>query len=316
MIYVILWLSAIVAANYTTALFGPAVSIVNSFLLIGLMLTTRDKLHLRWEHSGLKWKMGLLILTGGLLSYVTQPATGSVAVASIVAFSVSETIDTVVFQYTKSIDKSNTASAFADSLIFPLMAFGSFLPLIFAGQFLTKVLGGYMWKSLLKKKAWVATLLVVGLTSTADAAVNLQMYSIKEKPLCTVEMSEPGVFAFVDHSSANTYGEIAVTPKVADINPTAQMKFGRYVDKVGLFGVDWRGLQLMYRTDRKMQVTYSWVKVIHGVQFTGFIDITEDNVIAQPQIWVPLSRHMAVGSETHVFNESVTPYLGVKLSLE
>ena len=40
-----LYLVAIIAANLLVAKFGPAISIVNAFLFIGLDLTARDKLH-------------------------------------------------------------------------------------------------------------------------------------------------------------------------------------------------------------------------------------------------------------------------------
>lgn len=317
MTYIILWLGAIVAANYTTAMFGPTISVVNSFLLIGLMLTTRDKLHLKWEDNGLKVKMGLLIATGGLLSYLTQPKTGVVAIASIVAFTVSETVDSVVFQYTKSINKSNTVSAFVDSIIFPLMAFGSFMPLIFIGQFLSKTLGGYVWYLVLKRKFWALTFAVFLFSATANAAdVNVQALKRNGDVLYTAENNVRGLaFAFVDFSKNSAYGEWAVTPKFFKVNPTVQMEFGYpNTPTVGLFGADWNGLQLLYRTDKKMQITYIWFMTKGRLQLDGFIDVTRDSVIAQPQVWYAVAKSMYVGGELEVFNKDVTPAIGVKLN--
>lgn len=45
MLYVIMYLVAIVLANLTVAAFGPRMVIVNAFLFIGLDLTARDRLH-------------------------------------------------------------------------------------------------------------------------------------------------------------------------------------------------------------------------------------------------------------------------------
>src|SRR4051812_28633349 len=65
---VTMYLSAVVLANVTFAVWGMAVEPWNSMLLIGLDLTSRDHLHEAWGGRGLAWKMGLLILAGTLLS--------------------------------------------------------------------------------------------------------------------------------------------------------------------------------------------------------------------------------------------------------
>lgn len=317
MFYVLIWLAAIVAANYTTALFGPTVSVANSFLLIGLMLTTRDKLHLMWEENGLKFKMGLLIATGGLLSYITQPSTGSVAIASVIAFAVSETIDSIVFQYTKSVNKSNVASAFADSLIFPMIAFGSFMPLIFAGQFLSKTLGGYVWNLILKRRFLViaASLFIFGTAHAAD--IDVQALKREHDVVYTVENNVRDLaFAFIDLSKDTAYGEVVVTPKLFSVTPTAQVEFGYSksfdIPTVGLFGADWNGLQVLYRTDKRLQVTYVWFVVRDRWQFDGFIDITKNSVISQPQVWYSITKSLALGGEMQIFNDNIAPAVGAK----
>ncbi len=45
----------------------------------------------------------------------------------------------------RRINGSNIPSALVDSLVFPTLAFGSFLWPIVLGQFLAKVLGGFAW---------------------------------------------------------------------------------------------------------------------------------------------------------------------------
>lgn len=151
MIYVILYLVAIVLANLTVAAFGPSMVIVNAFLFIGLDLTARDHLHDAWRGNKLLPKMTALIATGSILSWLLNRDAGQIALASFVAFAAAATVDAIVYhllgKYPRwlRINGSNVPSALVDSLIFPTLAFGAFLPLIVLGQFIAKVLGGFAW---------------------------------------------------------------------------------------------------------------------------------------------------------------------------
>ena len=62
MIAVYIYLAAIVVANISLLSFGPVASIFNAFILIGLDLSLRDKLHDEWKGRHLWWKMLALIL--------------------------------------------------------------------------------------------------------------------------------------------------------------------------------------------------------------------------------------------------------------
>lgn len=156
MIYVILYLVAIVLANLAVAQFGPSVVIVNAFLFIGLDLTARDKLHEAWRGNRLALKMTLLIGAGSLLSWFLNRGAGQIALASFVAFALAAITDTIVFHalrnraYMLRVNGSNIPSALIDSLVFPTLAFGGFLPGIVLGQFIAKVLGGFVWSFVFK----------------------------------------------------------------------------------------------------------------------------------------------------------------------
>lgn len=155
MIYVIMYLVAIVLANLTTAVFGPSVTVLNAFLFIGLDLTARDKLHEAWHGNKLLLKMAALIAVGSALSWLLNRNAGQIALASMLAFGTAALVDTVVYQllYRRGrlvkMNGSNVFSAAVDSLVFPTVAFGSFLPLIVLGQFAAKVLGGFVWSLVL-----------------------------------------------------------------------------------------------------------------------------------------------------------------------
>lgn len=158
MIYVILYLVAIVLANLSVSALGPSVVIINAFLFIGLDLTARDQLHEVWRGNRLLPKMAALIASGSILSWLLNRDAGSIALASFIAFASAATVDTVVYhlmgKYPRwlRINGSNIPSALVDSIIFPTLAFGSFLWPIILGQFAAKTLGGFVWSLVFRWK--------------------------------------------------------------------------------------------------------------------------------------------------------------------
>jgi hypothetical protein len=156
-IYSAIFISALVVANLLVAYFGPWFSIFNSFLLIGLDLSIRDKLHDSWKNKHLPIKMGGLILVASVVSYLFNPATGMIAIASFVAFTLSMIADSLAYHYLahKSwfvrSNGSNLIGAGVDSIAFPTIAFGGLMPEIVALQFVSKVGGGFVWSFLLRK---------------------------------------------------------------------------------------------------------------------------------------------------------------------
>lgn len=157
MLYVILYLGAVVLANLTVTYFGPASAIVVAFLFIGLDLTARDHLHDAWHGQGLVWKMAALIAAGSLLSWLLNQDSRPVAIASFVAFASAATVDAVVYHFLRRyprwlrINGSNVPSAAVDSLVFPVLAFGGFPWTIILGQFLAKTAGGFLWSLVLRR---------------------------------------------------------------------------------------------------------------------------------------------------------------------
>ena len=149
----IIYAVAMTLANLLVATFGPSISPINAFFLIGLDLTLRDWLHVRLK----TWQMGCLIVGTGGLTYLLNPAAGMIAVASAVAFLVAALVDWAVFMKTtgawiKRANISNTAGAAVDSLLFPSIAFGALMPEIVALQFVAKVAGGAVWSYVLEKR--------------------------------------------------------------------------------------------------------------------------------------------------------------------
>jgi uncharacterized PurR-regulated membrane protein YhhQ (DUF165 family) len=143
---IMIYAAAMTLANLSVATWGPWVSPINAFVLIGLDLALRDWLHVRLR----AWQMGALIACTGLLTYVLNPAAGMIAVASSVAFTAAALADWATFARMRGswlfrANGSNVAGAAVDSLIFPTLAFGSLMWHIVALQFVAKVLGGALW---------------------------------------------------------------------------------------------------------------------------------------------------------------------------
>lgn len=149
---------AMTLANLIVAHFGPWVSPINSFFLIGLDLTLRDWLHVRLKH----WQMATLIASTGLLTYALNPAAGMIAIASSVAFTAAALVDWATFTKLRGswlfrANGSNVASAAVDSLIFPTIAFGALMPQIVLAQFAAKVAGGALWALMMRRQAPIAS---------------------------------------------------------------------------------------------------------------------------------------------------------------
>jgi uncharacterized PurR-regulated membrane protein YhhQ (DUF165 family) len=157
LIYLGIYIAALVVANLLVAWFGPWFSAINAFVLIGLDLSLRDKLHEQWQNDKLILKMGGLIAIASVISYLLNPAAGAIALASFVAFALAMIADTIAYHFLRKkswmirSNGSNVAGAAVDSIAFPTIAFGGLMPEIVALQFIAKLMGGGVWSYLLKK---------------------------------------------------------------------------------------------------------------------------------------------------------------------
>lgn len=149
---ILIYAVAMTLANLTVAAFGPWISPINSFVLIGLDLSLRDWLHVRLR----AWQMLALIVATGAMTYALNPAAGMIAVASSVAFTAAAMTDWLTFSklrgswITRS-NGSNVAGSAVDSVLFPTLAFGVLLPHIVALQFAAKVSGGFVWSLIIQR---------------------------------------------------------------------------------------------------------------------------------------------------------------------
>ena len=143
---IVIYAAAMTLANLSIAHFGPWVSPINAFVLIGLDLALRDWLHVRLK----AWQMLALICAAGAQTYALNPAAGKIAIASSAAFTAAALVDWATFarlrgSWLMRANGSNVAGAAVDSLIFQTLAFGALMPHIVALQFIAKVAGGAAW---------------------------------------------------------------------------------------------------------------------------------------------------------------------------
>lgn len=158
------FVAAAVTANLLVAEFGPGISVLNAFLLIGFDLSSRDALHDKWNTRRVP-KMAVLIIAAGAISYLLNPASGKIAVASVVAFVSASAVDWLVYHFLRRLpwseraNGSNIAAAAVDSFLFPAIAFGfPILWPIVLGQFTAKVAGGAVWALVISSvRKWRAT---------------------------------------------------------------------------------------------------------------------------------------------------------------
>lgn len=143
-----------VLANLLVWWLGPWFSPINAFILIGLDLTLRDVLHEKIT----RFQMLGVIICGGAITWIANPSASTIAIASATAFTLSALADYATYAILRKkpwsvrVNASNTVGAAVDSVIFPTLAFGSFLPHIVALQFAAKVFGGAIWAFALKGK--------------------------------------------------------------------------------------------------------------------------------------------------------------------
>jgi uncharacterized PurR-regulated membrane protein YhhQ (DUF165 family) len=151
---VALYLAAIVAANVIVAHYGPQAIIYNAFFLIGLDLCTRDALASFWGET--RWlKQGALILAGAVLSYFASEEAAKIALASGIAFACAESVEAVIYYAVRRmpwVERANISAlpaAMVDSIIFPTLAFGSFVWATTFSLFAAKLAGAFVWSVVL-----------------------------------------------------------------------------------------------------------------------------------------------------------------------
>ena len=160
---ILIYAAAMTLANLSIANFGPWVSPINAFVLIGLDLALRDWLHVRLK----AWQMLALIGVSGALTYALNDAARHIVIASAAAFTLAALADWRAFgrlsgSWLRRSLGSNVIGAVVDTAIFSSLAFMllstnpkplEVVAQIAGLQLLAKVAGGSMWAWALARTA-------------------------------------------------------------------------------------------------------------------------------------------------------------------
>lgn len=140
MIEVILYLLSIIAANWMVHQFGIVTILGITFpagaVAIGLTFSARDFVQRRWG----EWGCWIWMLTATGITFLFNR---QIAIASVSAFLVAETLDWIIFticrgSFSKRVVLSNLIGCPIDSVIFVYLAFGWVWPAMW-GQTVVKL---------------------------------------------------------------------------------------------------------------------------------------------------------------------------------
>lgn len=162
-IAIAIYAAAMTVANLTIAHFGPWVSPINAFVLIGLDLALRDWLQVRLK----AYQMLTLIMASGALTYALNPSVQNIVIASAAAFTLAAMADWQTFTrlngtWLRRSIGSNIVGAGVDTVVFLSLAFvllsNSPMPMevlakIAILQFTAKASGGAVWAWIISKTA-------------------------------------------------------------------------------------------------------------------------------------------------------------------
>lgn len=152
MTWAIIYISAVLVANYTAVWFIPfpifgAVAV--GTLIFGATFTARDYVH----RLGRQWVYVMIAIAASVVLSLSGPVDWRIVAASVLAIGISETMDTEIYQrlikrhWLVRVAGSNAVSIPIDSLTFNLVAFaGIFTPVMIAsivfGEIVVKTITG------------------------------------------------------------------------------------------------------------------------------------------------------------------------------
>lgn len=158
---IMIYVSAMTIANLSVYHYGPWISPINSFVLIGLDLALRDWLHVRLTRT----QMLALIFATGAITYALNQSAQHIVIASAAAFTLAAMADWQTFEIVRGSWLrrslwSNVVGAIIDTAIFSALAFWLLSPSpkplevvaqIAGLQLLAKTLGGSLFSTLMDR---------------------------------------------------------------------------------------------------------------------------------------------------------------------
>ena len=153
-----IYLLAFVLSNFIVLYFGSTGLIFTALLLIPFDFVMRCIFHETWHGKELIIKLGALVLTASIITFLINTNTLNIAIASSFGFVLAQIVSGIFYQffinksYFIKVNGSDAVGILIDSLVFQLIAFSIVLPEITISQFILKIIGGLFWYWLIFKK--------------------------------------------------------------------------------------------------------------------------------------------------------------------
>lgn len=146
-----LYLIAFVLSNFIILWFGPKGLIFTSLFLIPFDFIMRCMFHEQWKGKELILKLGALVFTSSLLTYLINRHSLNIALGSMFGFISAQIAAGIFYQlfikksYFVKVNGSDTIGIVFDSIIFQLVAFNLISLDIMISQVVLKFIGGLFW---------------------------------------------------------------------------------------------------------------------------------------------------------------------------
>jgi queuosine precursor transporter len=150
-IRILIYVGAIILANLLVLWYGKYGLWLSSALLIPFDFVMRCYFHERWKGTGLVFRLGLLITSAALATYLINQNSLAIAIASVTGFIFANIMAGLVYQMLLEkppfykVNGSDFAAIMVDSVVFQAIAFGSIDPVVMFGQTAIKMIGGLFW---------------------------------------------------------------------------------------------------------------------------------------------------------------------------
>lgn len=150
-VLILLYLMAIVGANYIAFFVGQWGLVITASLLIPFDFVLRAYFHETWTGRRLLRNLTLLIGSGALLTLVINVETLHIAVGSFLGFTLAGLSASLFYQstiesgYFYKVNGSDLVAIVVDSFVFQYVAFSDVSLPVMVSQITMKFLGGLMW---------------------------------------------------------------------------------------------------------------------------------------------------------------------------
>ena len=145
------YLLAFIAANFIVYYFGPVGLIFTALFLIPFDFVMRCLFHETWKGIELILKLGALVITASIITYLINSDSLNIAYGSAFGFMAAQVVAGIVYQflikkrYFLKVNLSDAAGILIDSIIFQIIAFDNIDLNITISQFILKIIGGLFW---------------------------------------------------------------------------------------------------------------------------------------------------------------------------